>query len=229
VTPTRFVLWDIDGTLLEAKGYGWRLADRAFRQLYGRPLVHMVPLAGRTDRAIMTDVLVRHGVAGAPDELIARMESLAPTADDFHTGGGTMLPGADAAIRALATCPPVVQSVLTGNLGPVAAAKLTAVGLGAGLDLSLAAYGRDHAIRADLVTVARTALARRHPDTAGITTILIGDTPLDVEAAHAAGARAIAVATGRFAAADLAAAGAALVLPDLMDTDRLVAAVLAED
>ncbi|MFI5842811.1 HAD hydrolase-like protein [Catenuloplanes sp. NPDC051500] len=225
MTPTRFVLWDIDGTLLEAKGYGWRLADRAFRQLYGRPLVHMVPLAGRTDRAIWTDVLDRHGVPGAPDELITVIESLAPGS---HAADAALLPGADAAIHALTAHSTVVQSVLTGNLGPVAAAKLGAVGLGAGLDLRLAAYGRDHAVRADLVAVARTALARLHPGTSGITTILIGDTPLDVEAAHAAGARAIGVATGRFSAAELTAAGAALLLPDLTDTDRLVAAVLAE-
>ncbi|WP_033345546.1 HAD hydrolase-like protein [Catenuloplanes japonicus] len=226
MTPTRFVLWDIDGTLLDAKGYGWRLADRAFQQLYGRPLVHLVPMAGRTDRAIMTDVLDRHDVPDTPDDLIALMESLAPAADDFHTHGGTMLPGADAAIRALTAHPSVVQSVLTGNLGPVAAAKLAAVGLGAGLDLTVAAYGRDHAVRADLVTVARTALARLHPASTGITTILIGDTPLDIEAAHAAGARAIAVATGRYPAAALAAAD--LVLPDLTDTKSLVEAVLAE-
>ena len=53
----------------------------------------------------------------------------------------------------------------------------------------------------------------------------MGDTPLDVEAALATGARAVAVATGSYPAADLAAAGAHVVLPDLTDTARLVAAV----
>ena len=62
-------------------------------------------------------------------------------------------------------------------------------------------------------------------DSPGAATVLVGDTPLDVEAALATGARAVAVATGSYPAADLAAAGAHVVLPDLTDTARVVAAV----
>ena len=65
------------------------------------------------------------------------------------------------------------------------------------------------------------------PDFAGPATVLVGDTPLDVAAALATGARAVAVATGSYPAADLAAAGAHVVLPDLTDTARVVAAVTA--
>jgi phosphoglycolate phosphatase-like HAD superfamily hydrolase len=36
--PSRLVLWDIDGTLLYAAGYGWHLIDEAFTTLHGRPL-----------------------------------------------------------------------------------------------------------------------------------------------------------------------------------------------
>ena len=54
---------------------------------------------------------------------------------------------------------------------------------------------------------------------------MVGDTPLDVEAALAAGARVVAVATGSYAAAELAAAGAHVVLPDLTDTAVVLAAI----
>jgi phosphoglycolate phosphatase len=60
----------------------------------------------------------------------------------------------------------------------------------------------------------------------GAATVLIGDTPLDIEAALAAGARAIGVATGSSQAADLLAAGAHAVLPDLTDTAQVVRALL---
>ena len=57
--------------------------------------------------------------------------------------------------------------------------------------------------------------------------MLVGDTPLDVAAAHAGGAHAIGVATGPFSERELEEAGAETVLPDLRDAERLVAAVLA--
>ena len=65
-------------------------------------------------------------------------------------------------------------------------------------------------------------------DFSGEATVLVGDTPLDVAAALAAGARAVGVATGQFAASELEAAGAGAVLADLTDTAQVVAAVLAD-
>jgi phosphoglycolate phosphatase len=55
--------------------------------------------------------------------------------------------------------------------------------------------------------------------------VLIGDTPLDVAAARATGARSVGVATGTSSAAELAAADADAVLPDLTDTAAVLAAI----
>ena len=60
---------------------------------------------------------------------------------------------------------------------------------------------------------------------AGCDAIVIGDTPLDVRCAAAAGARSIAVATGGYDEAALRARGADAVLPDLGDADRFLASV----
>src|SRR6185437_5307856 len=125
----------------------------------------------------------------------------------------------------------VHQSVLTGNIRPVAEVKLSAVGLREPLDLCIGAYGDDHEVRTELVQVARRRAAAVHGtssgDFGGMSTILIGDTPLDIEAALAAGARAVGVATGPSQAADLLAAGAHAVLPDLTDTRQVLRALLA--
>jgi phosphoglycolate phosphatase len=108
--------------------------------------------------------------------------------------------------------------------------KLAALGLRDGLDLCIGAYGDDHEERAELVHVARRRAAAVHgralDSFAGPATVVIGDTPLDVEAALATGARAVGVATGSYSAGELALAGAHVVLPDLTDTTAVVQALL---
>lgn len=122
----------------------------------------------------------------------------------------------------------VYQSVLTGNVRPLAEVKLNAVGLRHRLDLCIGAYGDDHEIRAELVHLARRRAAGVHSrDFSGEATIVVGDTPLDIEAARTAGARAVGVATGGYAAEVLRAAGAHAVLPDLTNTAAVLSALLA--
>ena len=138
------------------------------------------------------------------------------------------LPGAAGAIETLAAAG-LRQSVLTGNIRPLAAVKLGAAALGEHLDLDVGAYGDAHEVRAELVTVARRAARAAYgADFGGRSTVLVGDTPLDVAAALATGARAVGVATGSFSAADLAGAGAHAVLPDLTDTSLVLAAVTGQ-
>jgi phosphoglycolate phosphatase-like HAD superfamily hydrolase len=121
----------------------------------------------------------------------------------------------------------VVQSVLTGNVRRMAEIKLSAVGLDANLDLETGAYGDSHEIRSELVHLARGNAARKYGrEFAGTATVLVGDTPLDVAAARATGARAVAVATGGTSAVKLAESGADAVLPDLTDTTAVLSAIL---
>jgi phosphoglycolate phosphatase len=223
------VLWDLDYTLVSADGLGTRLYEVVFREMFGRELPAVAPKAGRTDRAIIADTLVLAGVPASRPTVDAFIAALSQVAADPPVQGRVIpMDGAAAAIAALAG-PGVHQSVLTGNIGPLAALKLRLAGLD-GLDLTVGAYGDVHEVRAELVPVARLAAAQAYgADFAGPATVLVGDTPLDVEAALAADARVVGVATGSYSADGLAAAGAAVVLPDLTDTASVVAAVLGHD
>ena len=224
------VLWDVDYTLLSAGGLGNSLYEAVFKDLFGRDLTAIAPKAGRTDRAILLDTLALAGVAeprAHVDDFMVMLGRRASAMDGDAHAYVRALPGAAAAIAALAAAG-ARQSVLTGNIRPLAAAKLAAAGLGEHLDLDVGAYGDVHEVRADLVPVARQAArAAYRADFGGQSTVLIGDTPLDVAAALATGARAVGVATGSFSAADLVAAGAHIVLPDLTDTSLVLAAVTA--
>jgi phosphoglycolate phosphatase len=222
------VLWDVDYTLLSSGGLGDQLYAAVFREMFGRDLLVVAPKAGRTDRAILIDTLALAGVAeprAQVDEFLAGLARRVAAVDGSANAEVRALPGAAAAIAALAAAG-ARQSVLTGNIRPLAALKLTRAGLGEHLDLDVGAYGDVHEVRAELVPVARRAARAAYgSDFDGAATVLVGDTPLDVAAALATGARAVGVATGSFGAADLVAAGAHVVLPDLTDTPAVLAAV----
>ena len=222
------MLWDVDYTLVDADGLGTHLYEMVFKITFGRDLPGVAPKAGRTDRAIILDTLA---LAGVPEPRVHVDDFLAALARQVATVDGTAgarvrpMAGAGAAIGALAAAG-LRQSVLTGNIRPLAALKIGAAGLSDHLDLNVGGYGEAHEVRADLVPVARHAAGRASgADFAGPSTVLVGDTPLDVAAALATGARAVGVATGDYSAADLAAADAHAILPDLTDADLVIAAV----
>ena len=230
------ILWDVDHTLVNAGGLSTHLYGLVFAGLFGRELPAVAPMAGRTDRAIIVETL---RMAGIPDPgahvaaFIAALTREAPAFGERVRRRGRVLPGAAEVLAALAAQrnghdrAMARQSVLTGNIRPLAEVKLGALGLHDHLDLDIGAYGDTHEVRAELVHVARErAAAATGIDFGGELTVLVGDTPLDVAAALATGARAVGVASGDYPEADLAAAGAHTALRDLTDTPRVLAAIL---
>jgi phosphoglycolate phosphatase len=228
------VLWDVDFTLIDASGSGYRLYQTALRDVYGLELPRTAQsFGGRTDSAIALEIL---SLAGVPDPLgqLQRFQDYmsrlaADLWEDVRRNGRT-LPGVPDILAALAMGThgqPVIQSLLTGNLPELARVKLAALQLTEHLDLTIGAYGDISAVRADLVQVAQAKAAARHGgDFGGRYTVLVGDTPSDVEAALANDASVVAVASGSFCAAELEQAGAHVVLPDLANTPTALAAIL---
>jgi len=224
------VLWDVDHTLVDSGGVGVAAFEAAFRRVFGRPMAAVPSMSGRTDRAILVDVLRSSGVPVSE----ANLEALRAAAEAELAGlhgelraRGRALAGAAEALAELARRS-ATQTLLTGNIRAFAEAKVAAFGLNGHLDLDIGAYGWAHEVRGRLVHDARAAARRVYGDGfGGRRTVLVGDTPLDVEAALTTGAGVVAVATGRHPATELAAAGAHAVLPDLVSTADLVAAVRA--
>jgi phosphoglycolate phosphatase len=223
------VLWDVDYTLLHTGGAGreWSLA--ALAEVLGRP-VRFGDISGRTEKAIVYGVLRELGIEPAPG-YVERYAGVLATRYGRDAGElvrrGGVLAGVREVLTALAGYPDVIQTLVTGNVPEIAAAKLRAFDLAGHLNLEMAAYGGEHEDRAELVRLARRRAGMAAAD--GRDTVVVGDTVNDVVAARAAGVRVLAVASGATTVDELAAAGADRVLPDLADTPVVLEALLGRD
>lgn len=209
----QLLLFDVDGTLLKADGSGRAAIEQAVSSVTGTTAsTDGVSFSGRTDPAIFRDVLRVNGLPTRAslleDVLDAYIEAALTT---LQSSNVRRLAGSDALLSLLARRSDVVLGLVTGNVEPIAYHKLQTVGLDG--YFSLGAFGSDHADRSRLPPLA----AQRAEEAVGRSfspdqTVVIGDTPLDVDCARAAGARAVAVCTGGAARSELASVGPDLLL-----------------
>lgn len=232
---TALVLFDIDGTLVTPGGAGRRALREAGVALFGEGFsLDGLDPSGKLDPAIFDELAARHpqfdlrGRAGAFQE-----RYLAAMRHQVHSLRA--LPGARAALQRLALEPRVALGILTGNVAAVAALKLEATGLTPPATpdpFAVRVHGDDATERSDLVALALARYTARNAGAAPTRALVVGDTPRDVAAGHAHDVPVLAVATGRWSAAALRAAGADRVIDDLRDLAPLlqsIASVLAGD
>jgi phosphoglycolate phosphatase-like HAD superfamily hydrolase len=217
------VLWDVDGTLVRTAGHGRYAFEEAFETVVGRT-PEPVDYAGRTDKQIALMML-----AGDDQHLgrvLEELEGALELRKEAMRAEGYAYPGVAEVLEALHGRDDVIQSLLTGNIKANAIAKVSAFGLERWLDFDVGAYGSDpHEERSDLVAVARRRATDKYSEPTGA--VLVGDTPLDVRAAHDSGARAVAVATGFADPEALRASRPDAYLEDFSDTAAAVAAITA--
>jgi phosphoglycolate phosphatase-like HAD superfamily hydrolase len=220
------VLFDVDGTLVLTGRAGVRGMNAAFARLYARDgALDAVSIAGRTDRAIVSDVFRSLGVVARDEEVFrlrdAYLEQLRVAIEVPVEHPRGVLPGVAGLIDALAERPDVAVGLLTGNFEGGAAIKLGHFDLWR--RFRFGAFGDHHVDRRDLVPLAlERAAAAGVPTLRPSRVVVVGDTPLDVGCARAHGARSIGVATGPFGTAALSEAGADLALDTLEDAGRIL-------
>lgn len=225
----RLILFDIDGTLISSRGVGRRAIARALREVYGTEGdLEAYDTRGKTDPRIVADVLGAAGLSASTiqDGLEACFTAYARELGTLIGSGECVqvLPGMAAAIRALQLRRDIVLGLLTGNIAAGAELKLRSTGLWP--CFRVGAFGSDHIDRRQLPAVARARLSEglgRDLPFARLT--IIGDTPHDIDCARACGAMAVAVATGLYPRAELAAHAPDLLFDDFSDTEAVVAAL----
>jgi phosphoglycolate phosphatase-like HAD superfamily hydrolase len=211
------VLFDIDGTLIDTGGAGaasWRLA---FDELYGIPAdIGRFTDTGMTDpevgRKTFEAVLGRTPERTEFARLLDRRQHYLQTTV-AESAGYRVLPGAEELLLALIQ-EGYLLGLVTGNLEAAAHIKLHRAHLNR--FFSFGGYGSDSNDRAE---VTRIALGRAAfvfgEDVRPGDAIVIGDTPLDVAGAHAAGIACVGVGSHHYTADQLRAAGADFAVSSL--------------
>jgi len=227
----RLVLFDIDSTLIDARGAGGRALLAAVADAYGvSGELDGYSFHGRTDRQIVRELAGMWGVP--PVEVDAAMDRcLADYVErlkgELAGGRVIVLPGVPELLSALAGDSRVTLGLLTGNVERGARLKLEPTGLSWFFEFG--AFGSDAERRADLATLA-VARARVHAGVpfSGREVIVVGDTPADVTCGAHLGVSTIAVMTGRHGRAELAEAGADHIVADLSQWRRIQRIIVDE-
>jgi phosphoglycolate phosphatase-like HAD superfamily hydrolase len=213
------VLFDIDGTLIVTGGAGaesWRLA---FDELYGIPAdIGKFTDTGMTDPDVgrKTFEAVMHR---APERkeftrlLERRLHYLHRTVEDSE--GYRVLEGVDELLPRLIE-DGYLLGLVTGNVEAAAHVKLHRARLNR--FFSFGGYGSDSTDRGKLTRIALERASHVYGETvAPEQAIAVGDTPLDVEGAHAAGIECVGVGSHNYNVEQLRDAGADYAIASLAE------------
>jgi len=196
-------LFDIDGTLLRSRDRVHVDSFTTTLQKIMGPQVTLegVALAGNTDTSILREACAQ---AGIPAEVLEPQLKTIAEAICHHVEGRKhemqplLMPGVEETLQHLADRGAIL-GLATGNLEMIGWIKMERAGLREWFRFG--GFSDQFPIRAELIEDA----AKKARELAGpaATVCVIGDTPRDIEAAHANGLPVIAVATGHFTFDDL--------------------------
>lgn len=223
----RLLLFDIDGTLITSGGAGEGALMDAMKQRFGiGEDLAGITIAGATDALIARMMLEKNGLPASPENVTTLLDAyLTFLGGRLARHSGRVLPGIVRLLDRLRDRKDCVLALLTGNLVRGAEIKLSHYRVWEYFEFG--AFADDHHDRNELPKFARARAVEAHgEDFPAERIFVIGDTPRDIECGKAVGARTVAIATGNYSRAELAAHHPDFLFDDLSDTDAVVGVLL---
>ena len=224
-TGTHLILFDIDGTLLSARGAGRRALEKSIRQWAEIPTLKVkLPMDGKTDLLIVREALAEVESSVTPETILS--DEFLSTYDRHLTSELSrcrhfrVLPGVPELLARLEQSERFLSGLATGNLQGGARRKLSRARL-LGF-FHFGGFGCDSESRTEIVRAAvqrgAQILGRRFSGKS----IVIGDTPRDIEHAREAGVKVVAVATGSYGTRQLRSCRPDAVFLSLSDVEEVL-------
>ena len=209
VLEKALILWDVDGTLVEMGRGREDKHHRAIELICERSISKRTRRGGQTDLEIISELVhvndIDPGVIPSALDLLDKL-----TNDELDRKPLLATPNAKSTLDEFAKRG-YINGVLTGNTQARAIAKLKSAGLVKHLSRKYFFNGQLAQDRHQLGKYVSETLSRL-----GVNDVLVvGDTPLDIQASRSAGYSCVAVATGSFSSNDLATYDPDFLIPDL--------------
>lgn len=215
-------LFDIDGTLLSSGGAGQAAMEAALESTFGiTDPTEGISVAGRTDRAIVSDLMKYHSVDDVEESWLRFVQAyLEQLPQQLTAREGLVLPGVEELLVELHRREHLTLGLLTGNFQRGAEIKLSHYHLsdyftGGG-------FGDDHFSRDDVAKAALADVRARVEIEDDAEILVIGDTPADVQCGRAINATVIAVATGIYSMDELEAVSPDYLCEDFADVELVL-------
>ena len=205
--------FDVDGTLIKSVGenanrFHKNAFSYGFQKIFGLDTtIDVVSHHGSTDKLIIRSVLEFHKIDA--ERIENELENVANAMIEYATenmhdagNGIELLPGVVELLTELSEREDCIVTLVTGNLQPIAWAKMTQLGIKQYFnDIVKGGFGSDHEQRSVLVSIAHERATengfkvnkRFH----------FGDTQNDITAAETSGAVPVGLATGIWSLDDL--------------------------
>lgn len=195
----RYLMWDIDGTLILTGGAGYDALVKVIKEYYHLDAFEFTKtLAGRTDSEIIKGVIMR--LRGRPNiaeaaSLMIRYHMALPAEMPRHPG--RILKNVEAALKYFARPASRYENcILSGNTRTGSKIKLEYFGLYKYFNFNHSAFGEISECRDDIAKIAWQRFYLNDPAVSKNDLIIIGDTPNDARCAQAIGVRALIVLFG---------------------------------
>ena len=216
------MLFDIDGTLVRGAKCHYQAYIEGVKRFYGlEDYVNSISVAGKSDKLILQEILALGGLT--KEEIQKNFQNCLDFMADYYLKNvqheNVRALGGTAELLEALQRENVLLGLVTGNLEPIAYAKLGK----AGLDgyFAFGGFGSDNADRSLMVKKA-LSIAKNQLGFNGDKIFIVGDTPRDVEAAHLNNLKTIAVATGIYSVEELMDCGADYVVENFEDKNKIL-------